>query len=77
MTERPQNHFRRLVPYGLFWGAGMAIFYHIWSHGFSLGPNTLGYWISLVVIWCSAGMLWAYLTAKYSKPKTNNNEDIS
>jgi len=37
----------------------------------------LAYWLTLALIWGGAGLLWAYLTAKYSKRKTPNSKPSS
>jgi len=74
MTERPKNHFRRLIPYGLIWGWSTGIVLHLWQNGLSLGPGGAKYWIVLAVVWSSAGLLWAYLTSKFSKRKTNSED---
>lgn len=75
MNDRPKHHFARLIPFGLAWGAFTGGILHIWNHGLSLGPATLGYLATMVVIWGGAGILWAFLTSKFSKPKTNSGED--
>ena len=77
MTDRPKNHFRRLIPYGLTWGAFTGAFVHFVGSGFTWGAASTAYWIVFVLIWGLAGTLWAFLTAKYSKRKTNRNEDVS
>lgn len=74
MTDRPKNHFIRLIPYGLAWGAFSGIALHIWQHGFSAGPATLKYVLTSALIWGGAGILWAFLTAKFSKRKTTHEK---
>jgi|GEM_PF-3184429 len=76
MNERPKNHFRRLVPYGLIWGATTGLVLHIWWHGLNFSKPMM-YWATLIVIWGAAGLLWAYLTSKFSKPKSNSNKEVS
>lgn len=77
MTDRPKNHFRRLLPYGLIWGLFTGGVVHLWSHGFTLGPGTAAYLGTLVAIWGGAGILWAYLTAKFSRRKTIHEKEVS
>lgn len=77
MTDRPKNHFRRLVPYGLIWGFFTGVFVHILGSGFTWVPGTVKYWATFALIWTAAGLLWAYLTAKFSKRKTSNGKEVS
>ena len=76
MSDRPKHHFRRLVPFGLIWGFFTGIVLHFWWNGFTFNQG-LAYWLTLALIWGGAGLLWAYLTAKYSKRKTPNSKPSS
>ena len=69
--------FKKLIPFGLCWGFATGIVVHFVGTG-GAGPS---YWLIFIAVWALSGLLWAYLLARFTKPKSKSNaikrEEIS
>ncbi len=63
------SRFKKLVPFGLFWGFATGFIVHF----IGAGGTGSSYWIIFVIVWTLAGLLWAYLLARFTKSKSNSN----
>ena len=60
--------FKKLMPFGLLWAFITGVVVHI----IGVGGSGAGYWLVFAGVWTIAGLCWAYLLARFTKPKSNS-----
>lgn len=74
VSKRAPNNSKKMIPYGLLWGAFTGGGLHLWNHGFSTGGYGMGLALFTIGLWGGTGLIWAWIVVSLANRRTTRSD---